>query len=356
MQMSDGPPPPKVVAVLGSCATRDNFNRRFNPTYRESYTCDLAQNQTSMISLMSEPVLEEWAPLGEMSDYDRWNVTTEFTKSFLTDLAELKPAYVIVDFFADIHFGVLRLADGRYVTDNRWKVRKTDWYDALAAAGGFQRLTIFNDTDEFLRLWQEAFDRFVAFVAVSSPDTKVIVHRGFNTNRIQLADRPRPVKLQKHKPALSRLNVPRANELWRRLDDFAIQAADAQVIDLTGTDWTTYEEHPWGPFYVHFPPEYNHRFLAELHKITLHEHVPGWLMQRIDEIEAPRVEVAESDHRASQQVIQSLRRRVQAAERAGDQDQPDRPPATQGSERRRVMRRALHRGVRVVRRTGRRPG
>ena len=38
-------------------------------------------------------------------------------------MAELKPRYLILDWFGDVHFGVARLPDGRYFTDNRWKVR-----------------------------------------------------------------------------------------------------------------------------------------------------------------------------------------------------------------------------------------
>lgn len=291
MQVNDQRQPPTRVAVLGSCATRDNFNRRFNPTYRENYECVLAQNQTSIISLMSQPVLDEWQPLGKMSDYDRWNVATDLTKSFLSDLAEVGPEYLIVDFFADIHFGVLRLSDGRFVTDNRWKIRKTDWYQDLASAGAFSRVTIFRDTEEYLALWQSAFDRLVSFVDEHTPHTKIVVHRGYNTNLLQLSDRPRPVKLRKHRPKLSKLNVPRSNELWRKLDDHAVERASAREIDLTDVRWTTYEDHPWGPFYVHFPPEYNHRFLAELHKIVLADSMPTGVLCRIHEIEVAREEL-----------------------------------------------------------------
>lgn len=304
------PPEPTVVAVLGSCATRDNFNRRFNPTYRESFECALAQNQTSIISLMSPPVLDEWRPLGKMSDYDRWNVRTDLTRSFLEDLAELQPAYLIVDFFADIHFGVIRLRDGRYVTDNRWKTRKTDWYQDLAEREAFERITIFTHTEEYLSLWKESFDRLVAFVRERTPDTRIVVHRGFNTNLISVPDRATPMRLRKRRPKISKLDVPRANQLWAQLDDHAIHAADGVEIDLTNTDWTTYEDHPWGPFYVHFPPVYNHRFLAELHKIVLADTQPAWVVQRMEEIDAARAELAAHETEAVDRRVEAMRARI----------------------------------------------
>ncbi|MDN5894296.1 MAG: DUF6270 domain-containing protein [Nocardioides sp.] len=298
--------------MLGSCATRDNFNRRFNPTYRESFECPLAQNQTSIISLMSPPVLDDWSPTGEMSDYDRWNVRTDLTRSFLEDLADLQPDYVIVDFFADIHFGVVRLPDGRYVTDNRWKVKHTDWYQEKTASGSFDRITLFGHTEDYLELWKDAFDRFVAFVRRRTPRTRVIVHRGYNTNLVRIPERPVPMRLRKRRPNISKLDVARANNLWGILDDYAVAVADAAVIDLTDEEWTTYEDHPWGPFYVHFPPEYNHRFLAELHKIVLADRLPGWLVQRIDEIETPRVERARLEAESAERLITHLRGQLQA--------------------------------------------
>lgn len=311
MELTAESPSPTVVAVLGSCATRDNFNRRFNPTYRESYECALAQNQTSIISLMSEPVLETWQPLGQMSDYDRWNVQTDLSKSFLTDLAEVKPAYLIVDFFADIHFGVIRLTDGRYVTDNRWKTRKTDWYRNLVESDGFTRVTIFKDTDEYLSLWKSAFDRLVDHVNEHTPETRIVIHRGYNTNLLKLSDRPVPVNLRRARPKLSKLNVRRSNQLWRELDDYAIDQAKARVIDLTDTRWATPEEHPWGPFYVHFPPEYNHRFLGELHKIVMVDHLPTWLLQRVSEIERAHEEQHATELADATQTVRVLRRRVE---------------------------------------------
>lgn len=322
MSGPDLPVAPAVVAVLGSCPTRDNFNSRFNPDYRAHYSCPLHQNQTSMISLMSEPLRHEWAPTGNMSEYDRWNVETEFDKSFLEEVRALRPDYLILDFFADIHFGCLRLPDGRFVTDNRWKVRKTDWYERLSKAGGVDRITIFEDTEQYLALWRESYLRFDAFVRKELPDVTLVVHRGHNVDLIRLPDRLRPARLQKH-TNIERLDVPEANRLWRQLDDFAIETSGAQSIDLTGTAWTTYPEHPWGPFYVHYEPSYYHRFLAELHQIHLRKVLPASLAEMVTAIDAARAERAgvELDHR--DQLLQRQRQRIKRlSARVGELETP----------------------------------
>jgi hypothetical protein len=111
-------------------------------------------------------------------------------------------------------------------------------------------------------------DRFAAHLAEHCPDTTVIVHRGWNTNEVRVPGTARPIPLRKHKP-ISPLDVPRANELWAVLDDYCLDTFGWESIDLRSEHAPSYAEHPWGPFYVHYTPDYYHRFMAELHKIHL---------------------------------------------------------------------------------------
>lgn len=281
---------PAVVAVAGSCPTRDNFNSRFNPDYRRFFTCELSTNQTSMIALMSPPVETPDLP-DTVSAYDRWNIHSDFSREFLGELVELQPDYLILDFFADVHFAVLRLPDGRYVTDNRWKIRTTDWYAERKAAGVFKRTKLQRKPEKYLALWTDAMDRFAAFVAEHCPDTVVVVHRGYNTNLVDVPGEPEPVPMRQYKPILDPLNVPLSNELWARLDDHALKNEGWEEIDLRDERCTSAADHPWGPFYVHYTRDYYHRFLAELHKIHLRRTgLDDDLAARLAEIESAATE------------------------------------------------------------------
>ncbi|MGN6128896.1 MAG: DUF6270 domain-containing protein [Nocardioidaceae bacterium] len=306
---------PLEVAVLGSCITRDNFNSRFNPGYKRYYTCPLVQNQSSLIALMSEPVELDGAPAtqptGELSDYARRTVRTDLTKEFLGQVVDLQPDYLILDFFGDIHFGCLRLEDGRYLTNNRWKLWKTDLYRDLKESGGFTRLRIQDDTEEYVALWRDAFDRFYAFFQAHLPHTTLVLHRGFNTDRVTVPGRPDPMRLRKYKK-ISRLNVPKSNRLWAALDDYVAERSDCEVIDLTARGFTSFAEHPWGPFYVHYTMDYYHQFLAELHKIHLRRaaDLDVWgMVEDIDDAGVERYQVAVA---ASRRKIRAQRARIQA--------------------------------------------
>jgi hypothetical protein len=259
---------PLRVAVLGSCISRDAFNSKFNPDYKRTWSCTLIQNQSSVISLMSEPLTLEESDYGEASDYDKWNVRTDTNKEFLRRVVEERPDYLVIDFFGDVHFGVLELEDGRFITNNRWKLWPTPYYARLKEAGALHPLRIEKDTERYLELWRASFDRLVAYLREQLPDTTFVLHRGHNTNRLWLEDEQRAVTLTKHR-RLWRIDVPRLNELWSRLDDYAASSTGFPVIDLLDTRYPSFLNHPWGPFYVHYTLDYYSDFLAELNHIHL---------------------------------------------------------------------------------------
>jgi hypothetical protein len=283
---------PATVSVFGSCVTRDNFNSIFNPGYRDFFEVRLSANQTSMIALMSPPIEEPFTPLGKMSDYDRWNIGSDLTREFLTELVALQPDYLILDFFGDVHFGVARLPDGRYLTDNRWKTHFTDFYARHRDAGELTIIKHSDDPDAYFALWTEAMDRFAEYVARTCPHTRVIVHRGYNTGHALVPERARPIPLHKL-GEVARIDVRPLNAFWDRLDDYAIATHGWDSIDLRDLEAPSYAEHPWGAFYVHYTPDYYHRFMAELHKISLRHRVDAATWARLELIEAASREPAE---------------------------------------------------------------
>lgn len=283
---------PETVSVFGSCVTRDNFNSRFNPGYKDYFEVTLSANQGSVIALMSPPIEEELEFTRDLSDYDRWNVGSDLSRDYLPQVAELQPDYVILDFFGDVHFGVARLPDGRYLTDNRWKTHFTEFYARHREAGSLTILNHIRDPDAYFDLWTEALDRFAAYVSRECPRTVVVVHRGYNTGRVLVPGTPRPLSLRAH-AKLSAFDVKGANAFWARLDDYAIATHGWTSIDLRGLEAPSYDEHPWGPFWVHYTPDYYHRFLAELHKISLRRRVDTATWAEIEQIEVASREPAE---------------------------------------------------------------
>ncbi|MEK5109831.1 DUF6270 domain-containing protein [Cytobacillus sp. FSL K6-0129] len=120
-----------TVGVLGCCVSRDNFNSMFNKSYSDISKCVIHQNQSSLLSVMSEAVSFDAAKINNLDkDFDRLHLISELDKSFLGRIAKEKPDYLIIDFFGDVLFGVFEYL-GSYITNNTWKFPRTTFYKEL---------------------------------------------------------------------------------------------------------------------------------------------------------------------------------------------------------------------------------
>ena len=247
---------PVAVAVLGSCVSRDLFNSRFNPHYKDLFDCVVLSNQTSLISLMSEPVDVPAERMADLDDYGRRELAREASRAVLAELVEKRPEYVLIDLFADVHFGCFAV-DGRYLTRNRWKVMNTSFYAEA------QRVDLLpEDRDAYLARWREAVDGFLAFMGRELPDTRLVLHRARNVTQSIGAD-----------GELHSLGRQRAlrdmNEWWDVLDGELASRGIDRVLDVFRPDLTSFQAHPWGPFAVHYTLDYHAEALSKLTQIVL---------------------------------------------------------------------------------------
>lgn len=332
---------PLSVAILGSCISRDSFNTRFNPSYKDTWSCVLIQNQSSIISIMSDPVELTDRDLGDISAYNKREVLSDTSKSFLQQVVELAPDYLIIDFFGDVHFGCVRLPDGRYLTDNRWKLRTTDYYRDLSHDGPLPRLRMIDGVDAYLEVWEPAFDRLIAFVREHLPRTRLVLHRGKNTDRLALPGRVKTKRLTGNR-RLHPIDAEQLNTWWAIFDDYAATKAGIEQIDLTAHEYATFDGHPWGPFYVHYTLDYYADFLAALNTIALRAELDGPDLARsmamIDQIarhSEPLID-AERERHAAQ--VARLRHRLRR------QPDPRRRSTRLGAALARMARQRLTRG------------
>lgn len=255
------------MAVLGSCVSRDLFNSKFNRNYKEFYNCVLTQNQTSIISLMSTPVAYSSNPEDGLSAYQEWNVRSDLSKEFLDLIKEKQPKYLILDFFADVHFGCLQIGRDQWITDNRWMLHKTSYYDSMIKKGQLRRVTIDEDTEEYFALWKHAIDKLFEFLKLEVPDCNVILNQARNVEYFVTDSGER--KSLNSSGKVYPVNVTRLNELWEMLDDYVLSNHRVSSLNVFREDITSLEGHPWGPFYVHYTMDYYQDSMNALHRIVL---------------------------------------------------------------------------------------
>ena len=305
----DQPRRPASVAVLGSCITRDNFNSRFNPGYKHWYSCDLLQNQSSLISVMAPTSEPELVPTKDFDSEGMRRLRSDFDKSFLADLVALQPDHLLIDHFGDVHLGVVEFDGQTHVTDNRWTVQHTTWYQEMTAAGRLRKVDQVVDADEYLELWRDAARRFADFVATNLPHTQVIVHRGHSTDRLRLPGKPGTVALHRARGS-KKFDLDEVNGRWQQLDEELIALLGAEVIDLTDTEWATFDDHPWGPFHVHYTSEYYPAFLGALHRLRLQRTASADVVAMLDEITEAQAAIAQAQLDDTAAQLQRERTRV----------------------------------------------
>jgi hypothetical protein len=131
--------------------------------------------------------------------------------------------------------------------------------------------------------------RFAAYVAENCPGTHVVVHRGHHAQRIVVPGKPRPVPVQGRR-RFRGVDVEAADAWWARLDEHAVTTFGWDQIDLRDLAAPTYREHPWGPYFGHYTPDYYHRFMAELTRLSLGRRLDPDTMRRVELIEQAAVE------------------------------------------------------------------
>ncbi|MBC1650451.1 hypothetical protein HCJ13_09660 [Listeria booriae] len=254
----------KRIAVLGSCATRDNFNSIFNANYKKKFECVLMQNQSSIISMASKKRENPVVPEDNFSEYDEWCVRSDFTKEFFDHLARLQPDTIIVDLFADAHFGVLEIEPGEYVSNNRWKLWRTAYYkEALKDKAA--ELSIDKDREQYMELWKKSWNTVLEKLKKASPKSRIILHQirnvkeyyNFDDNRFDIASSGK----------VKNINVDYYNEMLDEMHAY-IKKTDKTIkmIDLFGNkqEFLSFDEHPWGLFYVHYTMDYYPMFMNKL--------------------------------------------------------------------------------------------
>ncbi|MGH3651543.1 DUF6270 domain-containing protein [Glutamicibacter sp.] len=246
------------VAVFGSCVTRDNFNSKFNPGYKDLYECVLLADHVSLVSLMAPPVEFDSPKFADLQPRIQNNLRREFGRHFLDELREARPDYLIMDFWPDMFFGVAQISTGDLITRNNWSTTKTPYFSEVES----RWLRLDRTPKEFLDLWKDAADKFFAFMGAELPGTRIIIHRARNVAEWNATDgsvhefKDWGVRMNKH---------------WDKMDDYVRTTFGFPEIDVLTENQRSFEGHPWKAFGVHYTFDYHQRFLTRLTRFVFED-------------------------------------------------------------------------------------
>lgn len=248
------------IATIGSCVVRDNFNTKFNPYYKEYFNLVAHHHQSALPSLMSNPT--------KFSKVDNYNKTTkfrkqhiqnEFSKQFLQRLKDTSPDYIILDLYADIKFGVVMFDEKTYITNNIQ-------YKYLPELQKKLTLNIYENFNEYFKLWKTSVDELFEFFRNELPKCKIILlnaryHNKFKDNST--------LDKWRQKKGIKCLDIKTMNQTWDILDNYVENNFDVFKINMKGGKYSLSESHPWGRYYLHFESKFYKDFLSELLNIII---------------------------------------------------------------------------------------
>lgn len=241
-----------TVGVIGSCVTRDLFNSRLVPDWKNFYAFHGAQYQMSLVSLMSAPVDRRQLDFNDLDEHSRIATESDFDKTYLLELKRSQPNVLIFDFFSDARFGCLAVKDS-FITDNSWKLGESAAYSDFSIYVKYSRTS---NEDEFIDLFRESAIKFRNFAAINLPQTRIILNsargvRGYY-ERGQL-------KL------FAQQNL--FNSFWDKLDRIFTEVMGCQALIGNSDQMMSSAVHPWGPANVHYEPAFydkTHKQLRQL--------------------------------------------------------------------------------------------
>ena len=114
---------PRVV-VIGSCVSRDPFSRRFFPAYQERAQLVFDAYQLAVPSLVRAASVDARLPEVVRVKHRRY-IEQEMIGGVLDGIIAAKPDVIIIDFYADVHFGVTTI-DRCLVTRNHMAFPSTE--------------------------------------------------------------------------------------------------------------------------------------------------------------------------------------------------------------------------------------
>lgn len=243
------------VSIIGSCVSRDNFNSILNPSWRTRYDVISQFYQMSFISLFSPPIQFHEEDFIDLSNYDLDLTRGDFTKSYLRDVIKRPPDVLIIDFRADVRFGIIEL-ENSFITDNLWKVGKSAHYQSLSNC---RRLDLMNNESEYLKLFEQALNLFVAFKNRYLNNTLIVLNSARASDSYLAAEG----KVRKNWQAGSS-----RNHKWDLLEEkFQSMVPDSYVVDAWSDAVLCDISHPWGLGPVHFEQGFYDRFDVSLRQI-----------------------------------------------------------------------------------------
>lgn len=257
------------VSIIGSCVTREAFTTVNNPDYKETYEVGQTAFQTSITSLSSNPVPEGLIDISDsLTAYKRGVFTTDLFKTIRADLVEYQPDFLVVDFYADVRYGLAKIGDS-IITNNPNTFRRSDYFKTNRRS--FDLYHVASRYTEFFEIFDRNFGNLMDWMAAELPNTKLVVncfrysshYRENGVDKYFVQYRGDTVK------DVLYTRILRENDVFDRLYKHVVDKYGVLTIDNRDKVYYSDGDHPYGVSPWHFGKPFFEDFMSTFHKIAL---------------------------------------------------------------------------------------
>lgn len=253
------------VAVVGSCVSRDPFNREFAPGHKSRAELVASVFQSAVPSLVRQSVVTTAIP-DEVPERYKRILAAEFSGQNLDLFLGSKPDVIVLDNYADIHFGVTTL-DSQHVTRNR-----------MAFAGPNEAEQYFQDSGKtfpergrfegasdaaqgYYQLARQSLGYLLEELQARRPQARLIL----NPARFALTYMARD-REQVAFPGSDRLG--QKNSHWQEMDALVEAISSCERLTYPASAFVGDEAHRWGLNPVHYTQGFCDHFWQEMARVA----------------------------------------------------------------------------------------
>ena len=234
------------IGIWGTCLSRDIFRSKFN-NYKEYFEIVSTLERISLVSLMGDRIEFDEEdikiyPLDKRNTFDTELLRQDLSKKYLKIVGK-DIEYLIIDEVSEAYFGLIKIDDNNYITNNFWSYPKTKFYETISEN---ERLSLNYNFLEYYGLWTDSCDRFFEYLHKNFPNVKVILNKSRATSRVLKSDG------SCYEDEEFQVIADFYNPLLEILENYMETNHDVLVIDCTNDIYAN-EDHIWGksPFHLH---------------------------------------------------------------------------------------------------------
>ncbi|CAI9385748.1 MULTISPECIES: DUF6270 domain-containing protein [Bacillaceae] len=241
------------IAVIGSCVSRDVFNSNIIPDYKELYEVVSTVWQTSIPSLISKKIKitdEDMELSKELSKHRLNTLKRDIKKTHLKELIESKPDFIIIDFFADIRYGYVKLnsSENYYLTNNPNGFRQTRFYKEKKYGKTYN----VHKNKRFYEFFYNSFDKFYNMVKEELPKTVILIN-GFVESYGYIGPEKYPLRYDEETLSDIHENNKEYLSIYKHLEE---NYSDITVIEMSKKIYFGDPDHMFGNAPYHMTREY----------------------------------------------------------------------------------------------------